>query len=393
MYFFFLSKDVANHQLQTLRPFLLKTSGPFELKSFATRPNVPIELTKRWLQAAHDALSAPKPLPPLLRAPYPLPAEYSGLPRNRQVYIAVLRAFTDLVFTPPSSSSSCKLSPPSPPSSSLSSYPETCYLDTSRLAALSVDAADTIALYLYLLLFRQLILADTNLRNTVKPTDADFLKLKSEIRDIGGNRLGYPFSRRNAATTTTTAMKASGGGGGEGYHESKKWCKIKQDIILQVAMRAKEVQNRAQSNASSPTLTSPPPSSSSSSPPSPSLIRNAPDELLLKLAERWSNAHLQPSSALSVMLRDRLRDVVFQAVVSLTFPGRDLQNGRPAAVDFAALAAAATKIDLVLDAESGMEPLTEEIRTLAERISKVALIHLTAFLPLYEQEDFLELGG
>jgi hypothetical protein len=308
--------------------------------------------------------------------------------------VTVLRALTDLVFSPPSLPADADAAPispisPSSPSSpsttqypvtispSLPGYPETAYLDNARLSALSVDAADTIALYMYLLLYRQLIFADPKqTRHPTKVDEADLLKLKSEIRDIGTTRLGYCFTQNG--TRAIGQRNSCEGTETEGW---KKWCKAKQDVILQVSMRAREVQNRST------------PTASSSSPVSASPLRNAPDEDMLKLAERWSDTHFQSSSALGVMLRQRLRDAVFRAVVAIAFPGRDASTGKSSAVDCGSLALAASKTDLALGgAATGMEPLADEIRSLAERVSRLALIHLNAYLPLYEQEGFLDLS-
>ena len=59
---------MANHQLQTLRPYLLHTAAQFELKMFQENRQkaalLTLDTTRRWLQAAFDALAAQDPAPP-----------------------------------------------------------------------------------------------------------------------------------------------------------------------------------------------------------------------------------------------------------------------------------------------------------------------------------------
>ncbi|KAF9497686.1 Tcp11-domain-containing protein [Pleurotus eryngii] len=67
--------DMANHQLQSLRPYLIHTAPQFEMKAFTKKfphPSSSIgdtQITQRWLRAAHQLmLSHPTPLlNPLLR--------------------------------------------------------------------------------------------------------------------------------------------------------------------------------------------------------------------------------------------------------------------------------------------------------------------------------------
>ncbi|RDB18020.1 Protein SOK1 [Hypsizygus marmoreus] len=379
--------DIANHQLQTLMPFLMRTSAQFELKAFKNRENniTSLRMTREWLHLAHtDMLSRP---------PIPHPRHFSGslsysaLPRNSQTYLAVLKGIIDLIFDPPPPSSSpsstpTSSTPPSPvfqtttlTSPRLPGYPETTYLDSARLALLSSDAADTTALYMFLLLYRQLIHSESNdpassPQDSLKVDDADLLRLKKEIRDIGPTHLGSCFSCGSAHELDNSNEK----NGEEGRF-------AKRDIVLQIAKRAKD----AQCSRANPSL------SSSSPPPSP--IGEIPGEQMVNLAQRWADANIQPDSPLCTMLRRRLRDAVFNAVVVLTYPGRDSTTGALSTVDFLSFVHASVDplaIPLSTATATGMEPLVDEIRSLAEKISRLALIHLNAFLPLYEQDGFLE---
>ncbi|KNZ80976.1 Protein SOK1 [Termitomyces sp. J132] len=296
--------DIANHQLQMLRPFLIRTSGQFELKAFKTRKGseCSLRLTREWLRLAHTDL--------LTRESIPHPGspsgslQYSTLPRNQQTYVTVLKGMIDLIFDPPESSPApTSPSSPSPPLTPafqctspvlprLSAPPETIYLDSTRLAVLSADAADVTAIYMFLLLYRQLVhseLNDSSISPQEKIEDGDLLRLKTEIRDIGSARLGYCFSSRLVSDDVESSREK----------DLERERNAKQDIVLQVAKRAKE--------ARSPSA----PSSPNGSTPIPTNLA------------------------------------------------------------------------------TGMEPLAEEVRSLAEKISRLALIHLNAYLALYEQEGFI----
>ena len=132
-------QDIANHQLQTLRPFLIRTSGQFELKTFRGRRGRcgAVEATKRWLQASYTEMLASKLA--ITLPSYQSPLLFHELPHNQQIYLATLKAMTDLIFFPSSSvptSASC----PHHGSSSvqpLPGYPETTYLDSALIASLS----------------------------------------------------------------------------------------------------------------------------------------------------------------------------------------------------------------------------------------------------------------
>lgn len=241
-------------------------------------------------------------------------------------------------------------------------HPETTYLDSARLLVLAADAADTAAMYMFLLLYRQLVFSDTGdllgvPRDQSRVSDAELVKLKKEIRDITSSHLGQCFKYGNMEQSSISDV------------DREKWSKIKQDIVLQVALRAKEAQMGPNSRR----------------PHSPSDGHtphfHAPDERMLKLAERWSETHVRPNSALSMMFKNRIRDAVFSQVLAVVYPPRDslpphvktAENGAPAPSSLA----------------SGLEPLADEIRSLAERLSRLAHIHLGVYLPLYEQEDIL----
>ena len=318
---------------------------------------------------AHADMLARAPTP---RERYPFERlDYRALPRNQQTYLAVLRGLVDLVFDPPPESPSSPSSPASTPStpvttlpatspSRLAGYPETSYLDNTRLALLGTDVADILAMHMFLLLFRQLVFSETkesltsSQGRTVHTTD--LMKLKSEIRDIASARLGFFFS--------PPQLKASS------KDKERDLGSVKQDIALQIAKRAKEARERPRTSTSS------------------HLFNDVPCQQTISLAQRWADSNIQPHAPLAKMLRHRLRDVVFDFVVAMTYPGRGATSASFPNFPFCA------KMDNALQICSGstigMEPLIEEIGTLSEKIARVALIHLNAFLPLYEQDGFLD---
>ncbi|KAJ7670235.1 T-complex protein 11-domain-containing protein [Mycena rosella] len=354
--------DIANHQLQTLRPFLMRTSGQFELRSFKSRKSghgCTFQKTREWLAAAHSTLLArAEPIPHHLYPPGHL--QYHTLQRNQQVYLATLKGLTDLVFTSPSPANLISVPAAATPLStlptisSLPGYPETSYLDNARILLLSTDAVDLTALYMFLLLYRQLRLsgaADSPRAASGASADEwELARIKREIRDIGSSRLGYSFYCGGAPA-----------GADVDTDELEKWRALKQSVVLQIAMRAKNG------------------------------TAGGVDPAVLGLAQRWADCNVQHNSALSTMLRERLRDVVFHAVVGLAYPARDAASGKFAHIDFATVGRSPVAgPSPVFGTVTGMEALGEEIGTLAENISRLALIHIQTYLPLYEVEHFLD---
>ena len=324
---------------------------------------------------------------PLLHPRYPSGyLKYNTLPRNQQIYLGVLKGILALVFNPPpttpspSSLTSSSSPPPTPvfqtpsdASLALNGYPETLYLDSTRLALLSSEAADVTAICMFLLLYRQLIFSESNEARSYPPRvlDANLIQLKREIRDLGPPRLGHCFSPQPPSDVSESLHESR-----PDRKEAERWLAAKQDIVLQIAKRAKET--RIHRHTIRP-----------SQPPSPA--GEASNDHMTSLAQRWADYNMHPNSTLAVMLRRRLHDIVFNTVVKLAYPGPDSSTARRSTVDFLASARADSVIEMPLGAATGMEPLTDEIRTLSEKISRLALIHLNAFLPLYEQEGFLEL--
>ena len=370
---------MANHQLQTLRPYLVHTAAQFELKMFQEnrqKSALSLDATRRWLQAAYDELAAQNVPSP---SPSSVSLTFSRYPRHLQVQLAVVKAIVDSVFDPPSVFPSPPSSPPASPQASHGSprqaYPETLYLDHVRLTTLRNDAADFTTLYMLLMLYRQLVHSGPPSssstpsvpRHAISPDE--FVALKKEIWEIGPARLGLCFTCR-----PPSGLADGSPGALERAAEADAWRKDMDDVVLQLATRAGETRLRARSPASkapSPS-SSPSPSTSASSaehrvPPSA-----APDGALLRLATSWTDSHLRTDSALGALMRKRVKRAVEAHAVQLALPALP----RPAGAHADAAA-------------SGLEPLLPEIRHLAEKLSKLVSIHLNVYGTLYTQPGFL----
>ena len=366
-------KDIANHQLTQHRPFLIRTSSLFEYKSFKKRFGADSSLhhTRAWLHNAHDALLARnRPIP---HPSYPSDhLKYATMTKNQQIYLSALKGVVDLVFetsglpqvaTPFNSPPTSPINSPTI-SSPLLAIPETLYLDRSRLLQLGSDVNDTTAVYMFILLFRQLVfsepLAGLSASDPPKVDLSDMMRLKHEIRALGSSRLGSIFL--TVPNDSETSLQDN-----ETRHS------VKQDIVLQITKRANDARHRVSQLLSA--LSSP--------------VGEVPDQRIVSVAQRWAEYNVHPGSALSVMLRNRLRDVLFDAVVSLAYPGRDSTTGK--ILDFFSTGQLPTFLGTahVGTPMAGMEALTDEIRRLAEKMARMTLIHLNSYLPLYEMEGFL----
>ncbi|OBZ71625.1 Protein SOK1 [Grifola frondosa] len=348
--------DVANHQLQTLRPYLVQSAAQYELKTFQESRQsgqLSLDVTRAWLNSAYRELSdASKSKSNLLFAKYP---------HRTRIHVAITKAIVNIIFDPPTptaipSPSTSTLPSPSTASSSISlpspanstpvmspsshrptpsitaypGYPETMYLDHARLLTLSKDAADFTALYMFLLLYRQLVHSSSGTAAGVKPDE--LLRLKKEIWEIGPAHLGLCFRVRAR----------------EGRDREAEWCKWHKemsDVVLQVAMRACEGTGAA------------------------------PDEQTVKLATSWAETHLRADSPLSALMRGRVKERVEDVATQIVLAASG------------ATQKAAT--DDVPATSSGLEPLMPEIRHLAERLVKVATIHLNVYGALYAQPGFV----
>ncbi|THH31461.1 hypothetical protein EUX98_g2713 [Antrodiella citrinella] len=353
--------DVANHQLQTLRPYLVHSAAQFELKTFQEsrqKGQLSLSVTRQWLKTAHAELAdenvRPEGIPVSPAASFLRSLNKPS--RHVQIQVAVTKAFVNLIFEPPSSSSASPSASPasrsSPAAAVGTNYPETLYLDHARLNTFSTDAADFTALYMLMMLHRQLLQSGAPLKtDSVLKTD-ELLILKKEIWEIGPQHFGLCF-RKDA-------------------DDEREWDKWRDDIsnaVLHLTVHASETRSSRSSSASSIAT----PTSSDSS---ESLARRVPDANLLTLATNWVHSNLRHDSPLSQLMRKRLRNKVEEVALGLVLPSIK----KPSSSESPTSLSAST---------SGLEPLMPEITHLAERLVKLVGIHTNVYGALYMQPGFV----
>ncbi|PIL22542.1 hypothetical protein GSI_15231 [Ganoderma sinense ZZ0214-1] len=409
--------DVANHQLQTLRPYLVRTAAQYEIRTFQeTRregQQTTLQRTRAWLRSAYreaaesSALHAQK----FLKQSY----------QNR-VTVAVVKAVVNLIFDPPavpppSSVPSSSTSTPapsvvstltisSPPlaasrshsssssgsssssSSQFAGFPETFFLDYGRLATLSTDAADFTALYMLLMLYRQLVHSHSHRQpqgaRTQVTTD-ELLKLKKEIWEIGPTHLGLCYLQNRPRPGSSGSRSSSSSSRHERDREAelKKWRSDIGDVVLQVARRATEPRSS-------------PPSPQNPAPEPPVTTGNAetlrvPEASVLNLANSWAQSHLRDDSPLSTLMKKRVRECVEEAVLDAVLSSSTSSSTTscppsPSEPDRPSENSAESQ-----STSSGLEPLMPEIRHLAERAAKLVSIHTNVYGALYAHPAFLGL--
>ena len=260
-----------------------------------------------------------------------------------------------------------------PPTSSLtssfpiSSIPETLYLDKTRLSQIACDAMGTIALYMFILLFHQLVFSEPSEFSTPpsRIDHSDMIRLKREIRDIGPSHLGTCFVSSKSSGIQAPPLSP------QECIEIKQRRNAMQDLVLQIAKRASDLRrNKTAGLAQSSTF---------------ELVPSPPDNSILNVAQKWVDTNMEPGSALSVFLHQRMRDVIFEEVVSLTVSWNDV-GGKSTSSDLYPGVSSTTS-----GHAAGMDALADEIRRLGEKIARLALIHLNTHLPLYESDGFLVL--
>ncbi|KAI0086511.1 T-complex protein 11-domain-containing protein [Irpex rosettiformis] len=376
--------DVANHQLQTLRPYLVHSAAQFELKMFQektsnspSRNTLTLDGTRQWLQAAWDEL-ATQPM----RLPKSVTDTFFRAPRTQQIQMAATRAIVNLVFDPPahltsasassSTASSPANSPPSSPrplpstspsaSSSTSTsnskgYPETLYLDHLRLTTLRNDAADFTALYMLLMLYRQLVHSGSSTKAGKAPavSTEDLLALKKEVWEIGPARLGWCFAKSSSNT-------------------EQQWRDGINDVVLQLVMRASS--SSASSQLQDKTRSHPLPTAQDM------------DAKMLKIATSWTESHLRSDSPLSGLMKKRIKRVVEEMVLAKVF-----SSSPSSGLSSPLLRKSLVNPPVDVAAGLGLDPLLPEIRHLADRLGKLVSIHMNVYGALYVQPRFLKTGS
>ncbi|KAF8333546.1 T-complex protein 11-domain-containing protein [Cantharellus anzutake] len=362
--------DIANHQLQTLRPYLMKSAAQTELAAvlqLQQRGSMSLQDTRSWISKHLLSISPSIDHPDCSK-------------RRSLVFEAVAEGIVDLVFSPPAFSPStiasfsrqiflppsqqpsepppslfCHQQPQQAPSSAASGYPETLWLDQTRLGILSADAADLSVLYMLILLFRQVV-------HSVKPSSSsphiqawELDRLKKEIWELGPERPGWRFFRGGIGAIHKPTQE-----------QETRWECSMRDVTLQIGRRAVEIASKTKPLEESATLTSDHGVRSTKVPLSPSL---------LLLLEGWVETNLHTGSSLRVLTHNRLRAAILQFVRASTCHRADVSGQTP--------------MEPIVPPGVGLEPLIPEIRHLSERIGSLVLFHCQVFGRVYEDPDFM----
>ncbi|KAG8966146.1 hypothetical protein FRC03_012471 [Tulasnella sp. 419] len=347
--------DVANHQLQALRPYLMDTSAEFEMRIFQERyekgigAGTGVEVARRWIGRSLEE------------------AKKSENPSGSLMMKALSVGMVELVFNPPyhsqpsvpspSGHSRSKTAPASPNSDSSSSswggaYPETLYLDHTRLNSYVNDSSDLLGLYMVIMLFRQLVSSSPT---GVEDWEVD--RVKREVWEVGPSRLGMCFDANWVEDDEGSV--------------TRKWKKGMGDVVLQVAVRADQVRSRTTSPPSTP------PPTEANAPNLGIIAANAaPSKETLSLVESWLRSNYNRNSPLYKIMKARLRkavlDVVFKNVLAAN-----------------TIAPTASSTSTPTKGGTGLEPLMPEIIHLGERIARLVKYHARVYRRLYEVEGFV----
>ncbi|GAA5862745.1 hypothetical protein JCM1840_002659 [Sporobolomyces johnsonii] len=279
--------DIANHQLRSLRPYLVQTALEFErrfFQDFATRRRgrPSFERSRAWLNASVSTI------------------ENNNKPRTGTssdlVDKVVSQGMLDLIFSPSSSTASANdaSSPPSSPVS-LASLPETVQLDSYRLQAFHADATDLTVVYCLTLLYQQLAFP-------ARPAPAEVDSVRKELWCIMAATTGVASSLVGPAASNVGIPQGPPGQGAAKL-ETEAWRSAMKDVLLQVAARAKETKDGAAGGAGRAASST----SSSTLPP-------VPDQKTVDLVSSYFDTNVKADSKLFRLLQSRLRETV-QAVV------------------------------------------------------------------------------
>jgi hypothetical protein len=280
------------------------------------------------------------------------------------------------------------------------------------------------------------------------------MQLRQELLDIGPTRMAACFLPEEVNGGLTDKQKK----------DLEQRRSIRSNLALQVAKKAFDLRKEN----SLPRMER----SKEGDPTSSSAVKgDLPDQRLVNIAMRWVETNMQLGSALSTLLHNRVREVLFDLVVSLAYPTKDVSlaaaaNGRrrpstsrdsmtpptsptvtgstpssttvpPAPMNpFPLLPKTLIKdvdaplnfrppsgvlspstnmhtssspmstlprlrIDLLTSTrqfataeaatenhQPGMEAILEDAKELAEKLARLALIHLNTFLGMYESDGF-----
>ncbi|UZJ56779.1 hypothetical protein CBS101457_006099 [Exobasidium rhododendri] len=438
--------DIANHQLRSSRTYLIETAVDFELRWFRDQldqAKMSLDRTNQWFsksfcQQKNDTSS-------------------TTLTRTDMISKAFDGGLLQLIFEPPlaitgcggndsSSSTSSSLSPNVVGASSVlssaslnhvytNSYPETFQFDAFRLMTFHGDVTDITIVYMFLLLFRQLacstsnlaqqaqvptsLTASTVLENASSIASRQLSSVKSEIWTLLNNAdmeaSPSSIAAANAGTSAPAAVPrlpttpgltgrvlSYNAVSGSFKLENPTWRKAMNDVVLQIAARAIEVQIQARKNSKDRSTSTPCP---------------PPSEDTMKLLMCWMEANLKRGSALHDLCQSRLKTVLCAFLNdgksdakasksvrkeregeiegsnddSTSSKRIRLQQGS-VGVDVKRNNINNTSTEIVEKSEveraiqkGGLEPFAAEMNLLSERINKVKTFHSRVFRCVYEK--------
>lgn len=399
-------QDLANHLLAQLRPYLLASAPSFEISIFERRPNPTDSITRAWIANSYTKLISSSDLHTSVGAVLPPPERIRSLPSGLKVVATVLSALVDLVVFPPNPISA--ILPPSPTTTPVTKgrqtyhvnvqaeYPETLYLDHSRLLMLTADAADITANAMFLALFRQLVFSESMKRGKrVSIQDDELSRLKSEINAVGPQRPGVCFCREYSQSDVVEA---------QAYEPSiAVWRETMASAALQLAHAVDKTASRDGKEDDSTAARFAP-----------------PDSELLASVTSWCKTYMNATSDVAKVFRKKVAAEMLRALIPRFFAQyyvmgaqrRPSNNNTSQAATMPFATAPDNVMSTTTDCEmadamgmdanataaaaaapkpkTGLEPLSEEIRLLVERLAKLAALHLRVYMPLYDLGGFVE---
>ncbi|ORY83598.1 T-complex protein 11-domain-containing protein [Leucosporidium creatinivorum] len=266
--------DIANHQLRSLRPYLVQTAMDFELRFFQDFTNrregsqaTSLGRTRKWFRASAESITASSTAEPRISSPADL------------VSTAVCSGVLDLIFHTDSSLPNASSSSPS------SQLPETFQLDSYRLASFHADVTDLTVVYLLLSLFRQLCYP-------ARASESEIDDMRKEIWAIMAAANSTGAAGAGAARAGDGGLAGATGsqipGVGIAKLESSSWKEGMKDIGLQIAARATRIKAKSVKSVTSS-------------------LPIIPSAQTLTLVDSYFNSHLRADSKVFQLLQSRLK--------------------------------------------------------------------------------------
>ena len=343
-------------------------------------------MTRAWFTSSYQRVTASPDLHNDVGKTLPPPTTIQSFPKVNKIVVSFLTGLVDLVVFPPMPVSATL--PPSPTTTPvtkghqtyqihpLPGYPETLYLDHARLLMLTADAADINANFMLLSMFRQFVFASPSHDGSrISVEDSDLSKLKKELAAIGPSRPGLCFSSEFSLMDTEHTS-----------HGSHAWRTAMTSALTHISKSIENIQHgkNVDSNMDNDDEYDHSKITSRFTPPSTELTQSVLN---------WCISHLHSESTVTAVFRKKLRAAVLKMVITRFFSlwnaGVQHRLGK-SQNPFAQTDVKIEPSDEAPKIKTGLEPLSNEIRLLTERLSKLAVLHLRVYFPFYEQNEFVE---